>query len=113
MSRSDGSVASVRRRVGIVGLLALTGLVVVPVGGHVAAVHDEAFELDGNVDDAEPPGAPAPEVDWDNDIVGVGGNGFSIAQTSLPAGFVQATAGPDFTTTIKQGQEVAAAPDDT
>jgi hypothetical protein len=74
------------------------------------AVHDEAFELDGNVDDANPAGGP--EVDWDNDIVGVGLNDFAAPQASLPAGFAAATAGPDFTTTIRRGVEVAETGDD-
>jgi hypothetical protein len=92
-----------------VGSLAITGVVL--AGGAANAVHDEAFELDGNVDDANPPGGP--EVDWDNDIVGVDANGFSTPQTSLPAGFSAATAGPDFTTEIRRGVEVAQTADDT
>ncbi|MET1008545.1 MAG: SdrD B-like domain-containing protein [Gaiellaceae bacterium] len=79
--------------------------------GTAAAVHDEAFELDGNIDDANPVGGP--EVDWDNDIVGVGATGFSTPQTSLPAGFSAATAGPDFTTEIRRGVEVAVTADNT
>jgi hypothetical protein len=83
--------------------------------GTALAVHDEAFELDGNIDDVNPAGGP--EVDWDNDIVGVtpgGGvaNGFSTPQTSLPAGFSSATAAPDFSTTTKRGVEVAVTGDD-
>ena len=92
-----------------VGSLAITGVVL--AGGAANAVHDEAFELDGNVDDANPVGGP--EVDWDNDIVGVGANGFSAPQTSLPAGFSAATAGPDFTTEIRRGVEVAVTADNT
>jgi hypothetical protein len=78
--------------------------------GTASAVHDEAFELDGNIIDNQPPNPPA--VDWDNDIVGVGANGFAAPQTSLPAGFSSATAGPDFSTTIRRGVEVAVTGDD-
>jgi hypothetical protein len=92
-----------------VGSLAVTGIVL--TGGAANAVHDEAFELDGNVDDANPVGGP--EVDWDNDIVGVGANGFSTPQTSLPAGFSAATAAPDFTTEIRRGVEVPVTTDNT
>jgi hypothetical protein len=92
-----------------VGSLAITGVVL--AGGAANAVHDEAFELDGNIDDANPLGGP--EVDWDNDIVGVGANGFSTPQTSLPAGFSAATAGPDFTTEIRRGVEVPVTADTT
>ena len=92
-----------------VGSLAITGVVL--AGGAANAVHDEAFELDGNIDDANPVGGP--EVDWDNDIVGVGANGFSAPQTSLPAGFSAATAGPDFTTEIRRGVEVPVTADTT
>jgi hypothetical protein len=78
--------------------------------GTAAAVHDEAFELDGNIVKATPAGGP--EVDWNDDIVTVGANGFSAPKTSLPAGFSAATAGPDFTTTTKRGVEVAETGDD-
>jgi hypothetical protein len=98
-----------RKRRGLIVLLAIVGLVAAI--GTASAVHDEAFELDGNIDDANPAGGP--EVDWDNDIVGVGANGFSTAQTSLPAGFSAATAGPDFSTITRRGVEVAQSGDDT
>ncbi|HKA82384.1 MAG TPA: hypothetical protein VKD21_00875, partial [Acidimicrobiales bacterium] len=61
-------------------LLGIFGILVA-VPGTASAVHDEAFELDGNVDDDNPPGGPL--VDWDNDIVGVDANGFSAPQSSL------------------------------
>ena len=100
-----------RRRSLIAGALAVVAAGLVAMSA--MAVHNEAFELDGNIDDANPAGGP--EVDWDNDIVGVGADGFSVAQpqASLPAGFSSATAGPDFTTTIKQGVEVGATADTT
>ena len=101
---------SVRRRhLRTVAVLAIVGAVAA-IAGTALAVHDEAFELDGNIDDANPAGGP--EVDWDNDIVGVGANGFSAPQTSLPAGFSAATAGPDFMTTTRRGVEVAVTGDD-
>jgi hypothetical protein len=102
---------TLRRRSGMAMavLLATVGLVV-GGAGTASAVHDEAFELDGNIDDANPAGGP--EVDWDDDIVTVGANGFSAPQTSLPAGFSAATAGPDFTTTVRRGVEVAVTGDD-
>src|SRR5262245_24042277 len=90
-------------------LLGIFGILVA-VPGTASAVHDEAFELDGNVDDDNPPGGPL--VDWDNDIVGVDANGFSAPQSSLPAGFAAATAGPDFTTVTRRGVEVAETGDD-
>jgi hypothetical protein len=94
----------------LIGVVA-GGLLLAGLGAGTAfAVHDEAFELDGNIDKASPAGGP--EVDWNDDIVGVGANGFSTPKTSLPAGFSAATAGPDFTTTTKQGVEVAATGDD-
>lgn len=93
--------------------LALAGasLVAAGLGGGAAyGVHDETFELDGNVDDAFPVGGP--EIDWDNDIVGVGATGFSAPQASLPSGYFAATAGPDFSTATKRGTEVAVTGDD-
>jgi hypothetical protein len=94
----------------LIGVVA-GGLLLAGLGAGTAfAVHDEAFELDGNIDKASPAGGP--EVDWNDDIVGVGANGFSTPKTSLPAGFSAATAGPDFTTTIRRGVEVATTGDD-
>ena len=98
------------RRLRVVVLLGLVG-VVAAIAGNAFAVHDEAFELDGNINENDSAGTG--NVDWDNDIVGVGANGFSVAQTSLPPGFSAATAGPDFTTTTKQGVEVGATADTT
>ncbi|HEX6876244.1 MAG TPA: SdrD B-like domain-containing protein, partial [Nocardioidaceae bacterium] len=107
--RKGGSSGPVRRAI-LVGI-AVAGLVLAGLSsGPAFAVHDEAFELDGNIDKASPAGGP--EVDWNNDIVGVNANGFSAAQTSLPSGFSAATAGPDFTTTTKRGVEVAETGDD-
>ncbi|HTE71278.1 MAG TPA: SdrD B-like domain-containing protein [Actinomycetes bacterium] len=94
----------------LVGVAAGTLLLMALGTPAVIGVHDEAFELDGNIDDANPAGGP--EVDWDDDIVGVGANGFSAPQSILPAGFAAATAGPDFTTIIRRGVEVAETGDD-
>jgi hypothetical protein len=94
----------------LLGLTAASLIGTALVAPAAQAVHDEAFELDGNVAKASPAGGP--EVDWDDDIVGVGANGFSTPKTSLPAGFGAATAGPDFTTTIRRGVEVAQTGDD-
>jgi SdrD B-like domain len=110
-TRFLGPTGSRRRRRLLTGSILLTLLVGLMFIGTAAAVHDEAFELDGNIAKANPVGGP--EVDWDNDIVGVGANGFSVPQTSLPAGFSAATAGPDFTTTIRRGVEVPETGDDT
>ena len=104
-TRILGPTGSRRRR----RFLVVPVLLVMTVGlmfiGTAAAVHDEAFELDGNITKASPVGGP--EVDWDDDIVGVNANGFSTPKASVPAGFSAATAGPDFTTTTKRGVEVA------
>lgn len=104
-TRILGPTGSRRRR----RFLVVPVLLVMTVGlmfiGTAAAVHDEAFELDGNITKGSPVGGP--EVDWDDNIVGVNANGFSTPKASLPAGFSAATAGPDFTTTTKRGVEVA------
>ena len=109
MTRIVGPPGSRRRRRFLAIPLLLTMMVGLLFIGTAAAVHDEAFELDGNIDDANPAGGP--EVDWDNDIVTTGAGGFSAPQTSLPAGFSAATAGPDFTTEIRRGVEVAVTAD--
>lgn len=100
-----------RRRSLVAGTLAVVAAGLVAMSA--LAVHDEAFELDGNINENDSAGTG--NVDWNNDIVGVGANGFSVAQpqASLPTGFSAATAGPDFTTTIKQGVEVGATADTT
>jgi hypothetical protein len=98
------------RKLLLVGTVA-GGLVLAGFAGTASAVHDEAFELDGNVDDANPVGGP--EVDWDNDIVGTNANGFSAPQASLPTGFSAATAAPDFTTETRRGVETAVTADNT
>src|SRR5215218_4631554 len=92
------------------GRLRLTAAVVVGVlalalSGTALAVHDETFELDGNLNEADSAGTG--DVDWNNDIVDVSATGFSTAKASLPAGFSAATAGPDFTTTTRRGVDVA------
>jgi hypothetical protein len=110
-TRILGPTGSRRRRRFLAVPILLTMVVGLMFIGTAAAVHDEAFELDGNIAKASPAGGP--EVDWDDDIVGVAANGFSTAKTSLPAGFGAATAGPDFTTTIRRGVEVAVTGDDT
>ena len=111
MTRIVGPPGSRRRRRFLAVPILLTMMVGLLFIGTAAAVHDEAFELDGNIDDANPAGGP--EVDWDNDIVGVGPTGFSAPQASVPAGFSAPTAGPDFTTEIRRGVEVAVTADDT
>jgi hypothetical protein len=97
------------RRVRVAAGLVVAALAVA-ITATALAVHDEAFELDGNIDKASPAGGP--EVDWNDDIVGVDANGFSTPKTSLPPGFSAATAGPDFTTTTRGGVEVAETGDD-
>jgi len=109
MTRIVGPPGSRRRRRFLAIPLLLTMMVGLLFIGTAAAVHDEAFELDGNIDDANPVGGP--EVDWDNDIVTVGAGGFAAPQTSLPTDFSAATAGPDFTTEIRRGVEVAVTAD--
>ena len=101
-----------RRRVAAAGFALALGASFLTMTA-AQAVHDEAFELDGNTLEADSPGTG--NVDWDNDIVGTVGNvdgGFSTAQSSVPAGFFAPTAGPDFSTTTKRGVEVAQTGDD-
>jgi hypothetical protein len=95
-----------RRRLRAIIVIAIVGFATA-IAGTAFAVHDEAFELDGNIDKADSAGTG--NVDWNDNIVGVNAQGFATAQPalSLPAGFSAATAGPDFTTTTKRGQEVA------
>ena len=83
-TRILGPTGSRRRR----RFLVVPVLLIVAVGlmfiGTAAAVHGEAFELDGNIAKANPAGGP--EVDWDNDIVTVGANGFSAPKGSCTMG---------------------------
>ena len=92
-------------------VIALVVVGLVAAVGTALAVHDEAFELDGNIDDNA---ASLTMFDWNDDIVGVDSDGFATEQATLPSDFFGATAGPDFTTTInRQGVRVPETADTT
>jgi len=71
----------------------------------VLAVHDETFQLDGNVDAAT---TPPPAYDWDSIFTAAG-----VKKSTLPSGYTAATFQKDFETTTKKGKLVFATHDGT
>jgi hypothetical protein len=63
-------------------------------GSTVLAVHDDGFELDGNIADGG--GAQTSQSDWQN-LFNVSGGVATAKTTTLPGGFVSAAFGRDFT----------------
>ena len=73
----------------------------------VLAVHDETFQLDGDVK-AATPGTPTLANDWDTIFTAAGAK-----QNPLPTGYTAATFKQDFSTTTKKGKVVFATADPT
>ncbi len=95
----DGHTCARRRRrfwpfIGV-GLLGAAAAAL--AGSPAAAVHDQAFQLDGDISDTDVnPGSPGtPTVDWVN-LFDVAGTSEPTPKTMLPAGFVAAEYVRDF-----------------
>ena len=92
MTRFIGPSGSGRRRRTLFGAFAafmLLSLLIIP---NAFAVHDETFQLDGNVL-ASLNGTPQQTVDWDSIFTDAG-----VKKNPLPAGYTAATFKQDFNT---------------